>query len=92
MTQELKDKISDVVADYGNGRKRDGEYSIMFDKLFQVAGVSGLCMGGTEERLPDGSIRRVSKLQLANGEDSGIKLVQIINKGDFSTEYTSYIA
>ena len=89
---KLVDEIADVVADYGNGYMRDGQYSLMFDKLYQKFGISGLCMGGKEEKLPDGSVRRVSTLQAEDGSDTGIKLVQIILEKDFGTEYTSYIA
>lgn len=88
---KLVDEIADVVADYGNGYMRDGQYSIMFDKLHQKFGITGLNFG-SEQNLPDGSVRRVSTLQAEDGSDTGIKLVQIVLKKDFGTEYTSYIA
>ena len=75
---KLVDEIADIVADYGNGYMKDGQYSIMFDKLHQKFGITGLNFG-SEQRLPDGSVRRVSTLQA-------------ILKKDFGTEYTSYIA
>ena len=88
---KLVDEIADVVADYGNGYMRPGQYSLMFDKLHQKFGITGLNFG-SETKLPDGSVRRVSTLQAEDGSDTGIKLVQVVLEKDFGTEYTSYIA
>jgi len=88
---KLVDEIADVVADYGNGVMGDGQYSKMFDELHKKFGIAGVNFG-SEQELPDGTIRRVSTLQADDGSDTGITLVVLRKERDFGTEYTSYIA
>ena len=92
VSPEMKDKIIEIVDKYGNGIKRDGEYSQMWDMLYRMTDISGLCNDGYTERLPNGYVKNVHSLQLKGGKNSGLRLVQISKeRNGNSSEYQSYV-
>ena len=82
-------KIRRIVQKY-NGQMPLKSYTHMWDEL-KECGIGGICFG-KDYTLADGSIKSISELQDIRGLGTEMYLVCITYEGDFTNEYTQYIA